>query len=39
MPEAKKVTETKKTTVSKATNSELVEKHNQMIQFVKNTIA
>ena len=39
MPEEKKATETKKTTVKKVTNSELVEKHNQMIQFVKNTIA
>jgi hypothetical protein len=33
-----KMTDEKKTPV-KITNEELVEKHNQMIQFVKNTIS
>ncbi len=39
MPEEKKVTETKKTTAKKIVNNELVEKHNQMIQFIKNTLS
>lgn len=33
MPEAKK------TSTTKVTNNELLEKHNQMIQFIKNTLA
>jgi len=31
--------ETKKTTTPKVSNDELMEKHTQMVQFVKNTIS
>lgn len=33
------VEETKATSTKKSTNDEVMEKHNQMIQFVKNTIS
>jgi len=37
--ETKKTEVAKKTTTKKVNNDELIEKHNQMIQFIKNTIS